>query len=130
MSGKGTNVAKVAFCGLGQMGEPMAARLLEGGEELVVWNRSAERADALVGRGAKRAASPAEAASGSELVMTMLSTPEALDDVVFGDEGLAAGMEAGATLVEMSTVGPHAVRRLAERLPNGVNVIDAPVLAA
>jgi 3-hydroxyisobutyrate dehydrogenase-like beta-hydroxyacid dehydrogenase len=123
-------VAKVAFCGLGQMGEPMAARLLDGDHELVVWNRSAERADALAGRGARRATSPAEAAAGSEVVITMLSTSGALEEVVFGDEGLASGMEAGTTLVEMSTVGPDAVRRLAERLPDGVDVLDAPVLGS
>ncbi|HSH60226.1 MAG TPA: NAD(P)-dependent oxidoreductase [Acidimicrobiales bacterium] len=123
-------MTKVAFCGLGQMGEPMAARLLDGDDELVVWNRSAERADALVERGARRATSPVEAAAGVEVVVTMLSTPEALDEVVFGDEGVASGIEAGATLVEMSTVGPDAVRRLAERLPAGVDVIDAPVLGS
>ncbi len=128
--GKGNDVAKVAFCGLGQMGEPMAARLLEGGHELVVWNRSPERADALAERGARRAASPGEAAAGSEVVMTMLATPDALEEVVFGEEGLASGMEAGATLVEMSTVGPDALRHLAERLPDGVDALDAPVLGS
>lgn len=129
-SGKENDVTTVAFCGLGQMGEPMAARLLDGDDELVVWNRSAERADALVERGARRAASPAEAAAGVEVVITMLSTPEALDEVVFGDEGVASGVEAGATLVETSTVGPDALRRLAERLPDGVHVLDAPVLGS
>ncbi len=123
-------MAKVAFCGLGQMGDPMAARLLDGDHELVVWNRSPERTDALVEGGAGRAATPAEAASGADVVVTMLSTPEALEDVVFGDEGLASGIDAGATLVEMSTVGPDAVRRLAERLPDGVGVLDAPVLGS
>jgi len=123
-------VVKVAFCGLGQMGEPMAARLLDGSQELVVWNRSTERGDALVERGARRATSPADAAAGADVVITMLSTPDALDGVVFGDEGVAAGIEAGSTLVEMSTVGPDAVRRLAERLPERVDVLDSPVLGS
>ncbi len=123
-------VAKVAFCGLGQMGEPMAARLLDGDHELVVWNRSPERADALAERGARRAASPAEATTGAEVVITMLATPDALDEVVFGDDGVASGIEAGTTLVEMSTVGPDAVRSLAERVPDGVDVVDSPVLGS
>lgn len=127
---EGGDVAKVAFCGLGQMGEPMAARLLGDGSELVVWNRTKERADALSERGARRAASPAEAAAEADVVITMLSTPDALDAVVFGDEGLASSMESGATLVDMSTVGPDAVRRLAERLPEGVEVLDSPVLGS
>jgi len=120
----------MAFCGLGQMGEPMAARLLGGDHELAVWNRSPERGDALVERGARRAATPADAAAGADVAITMLATPDALDQVVSGDEGLAAGIEPGTTLVEMSTVGPDAVRRLAERLPEGVEVLDSPVLGS
>jgi 3-hydroxyisobutyrate dehydrogenase-like beta-hydroxyacid dehydrogenase len=124
-------VAKVAFCGLGRMGEPMAGRLLEAGHDLVVWNRTPERADALVERGARRAESPADAAAGAEAVFTMLSTPDALEAVVFGDgAGLVEGFAPGTILVEASTVGPHAVRAVADRLPDGVDMLDAPVLGS
>jgi len=123
-------MATVAFCGLGQMGEPMAARLLDSEHDLVVWNRSPERAEALAEKGARRTGTPAEAARYSDVVITMLSNPDALEDVVFGDDGLASGLETGTTLIEMSTVGPDAVRSMAERLPGGVSLLDAPVLGS
>jgi len=123
-------MARLAFCGLGRMGAPMAGRLLEAGHDLVVWNRSPERASALVERGASAAPSPAEAAASADAVVTMLATPEALDAVVFGDGGLASGVRPGTTVVEMSTVGPDVVRDLAARLPDGVDVLDAPVLGS
>ena len=123
-------MTKIAFCGLGGMGVPMAARLLDAGHDVTVWNRTAERAAPLVETGATQAESPADAAAGAEVLITMLSDPAALDGVVFRPDGLAAGVSAGATLVEMSTVGPDVVRSLAERLPEGVDVIDAPVLGS
>ncbi|MDP9069856.1 MAG: NAD(P)-dependent oxidoreductase [Actinomycetota bacterium] len=123
-------MTSLAVCGLGQMGVPVATRLLEAGHDVVVWNRTAERARALVEHGAEQAASPAEAAAGAEVVLTMLATPAALEEVTFGQAGLAAGLADGSTLIEMSTVGPGAVRALAGRLPGGVRVLDAPVLGS
>ena len=115
----------LAFCGLGRMGAPMAARLLDAGHELRVWNRTPGKADALVEAGATEAASPAEAAAGAEVVITMLADRVAVEDVVS-----AAHLAAGTTLVEMSTVGPDAVRALAAGLAEGVDVLDAPVLGS
>lgn len=123
-------MARLGFCGLGQMGGPMAARLLGAGHQLAVWNRTADRARPLVERGARRAESPADAAAGAEAVVTMVSTPEALEQVVFGDDGVAAGLAEGATVVEMSTVGPDVVRALRARLPTTADVLDAPVLGS
>lgn len=120
----------LAFCGLGQMGAPMAARLLDTGDHVVVWNRTPERAVPLVERGARLAASAAEAAAGAEGVFTMLSTPEAVEAVLFGPEGVVHGLAPGATLIEMSTVGPDVVRSVAARLPDGVHLLDAPVLGS
>jgi len=108
----------------------MAGRLLEAGHELWVWNRSRSKAEALGEAGAKIAASPAEAASNATVVITMLSTPDALGDVVWGRDGVAAGIAAGATLVDMSTVGPATARELERRLPDGVGIVDAPVLGS
>ena len=120
----------IAFVGLGQMGLPMAGRLLDTEHEVVVWNRTAEKAEPLVDRGARLVESPAEAARQSEVVITMLSTPEALEEVVFGPGGLIEGMDEGHTLIDMSTVGPDVVRDLAERVPEDVDVLDAPVLGS
>jgi 3-hydroxyisobutyrate dehydrogenase len=123
-------MAKLAFLGLGQMGGPMAARLLDAGHDLAVWNRTASKAEPLVARGARPSASPAQAADGAEGVFTMLATPEALQAVVLGSAGAATAMGDGATLIDMSTVGPEAARKLAERLPSGVSILDAPVLGS
>jgi len=120
-------MAKIAVLGLGQMGTPMAIRLLGAGHNLTVWNRTAERTAPLVERGAASASSPAEAAAGAEVVITMLATPEALEQVVLGPGGLAEALDHGQLLVDMSTVGPDAVRRVAEGLPAGVGLVDAPV---
>jgi 3-hydroxyisobutyrate dehydrogenase-like beta-hydroxyacid dehydrogenase len=119
-------VSEVAVVGLGAMGRRMAARLLETGHDVVVWNRTAERAGPLVDRGARPAATPAEAADRADAVITMLASPEALEDVTDGPGGIATA--AGqATVIEMSTVGPAAIARLRSALPDGIALLDAPV---
>ena len=82
----------LAFVGLGQMGLPMAGRLLDAGHDLVVWNRTPDKAEPLVERGARLVDTPADAAREAEVVFTMLATPEALEEVVFGPGGLVEGM--------------------------------------
>src|SRR5256885_3476591 len=120
-------MAKIGFLGLGEMGTPMATRLLRAGHELVVWNRSPERTAPLASEGAAVASSPAKAASGAELIITMLATPEALEQVLFGSDGLATALSPGQVLIDMSTVGPDEVRSAAARLPEGTSLVDAPV---
>jgi 3-hydroxyisobutyrate dehydrogenase len=122
-----SDMAKLAFCGLGQMGLPMATRLIDAGHGVSVWNRTAEKAKPLLDLGARLAGTPAEAAAGAEAVITVVADPEALEAVVFGAGGLAEALESGATLIDMSTVGPDAVRATAARLPDGVRMLDAPV---
>jgi 3-hydroxyisobutyrate dehydrogenase-like beta-hydroxyacid dehydrogenase len=123
-------MAKLAFCGLGQMGAPMARRLLAAGHELTIWNRTRPKAEWFTGEGAAIAGSPGEAAATSDAVITMLSTPQALNEVTFSDDGLVRGLRPGATLIEMSTVGPQAITDLALGLPEEVEVLDAPVLGS
>src|SRR5829696_1310197 len=117
----------IAFLGLGQMGSLMAANLLDAGHAVTVWNRSTEKTEALRSRGASVASSPAEAAADAEAVLTVLTDAAALDDVVFGEGGVAETIRPGAALIDLSTVGPGAIRSVASRLPEGVDVLDAPV---
>jgi 3-hydroxyisobutyrate dehydrogenase/2-hydroxy-3-oxopropionate reductase len=123
-------MSRVAVVGLGAMGSRIARRLLDAGHELVVWNRTAEKADELVDAGAMRAESPAEAARRSEAALTMLADPEALAAVSEGSDGIAAGADAKTTVIEMSTVGPPAVARLRDVLPAAAGLLDAPVLGS
>jgi 3-hydroxyisobutyrate dehydrogenase-like beta-hydroxyacid dehydrogenase len=118
---------RVGFCGLGQMGGPMAARLVAAGHQVTVWNRTAGRASGLVAAGAVAAETPAAVAAASKVVITMLSTPAVLDDVLFGAGGVAEGCDGSQLIVEMSTVGPDAVRRAAAGLAGRARVVDAPV---
>jgi 3-hydroxyisobutyrate dehydrogenase-like beta-hydroxyacid dehydrogenase len=118
---------RVAFCGLGNMGRPMAARLLGAGHRVTVWNRTAGRADDPRLRAATVTATPAEAIRDAEVAITMLAHAEALEAVVFGADGLAARLAHGDGLIDMSTVGPEAIRSVAARLPAGVKLLDAPV---
>jgi 3-hydroxyisobutyrate dehydrogenase-like beta-hydroxyacid dehydrogenase len=120
----------VAFVGLGRMGSRMARRLLDAGHDLVVWNRTPGKMEALVAAGAKPAQSPAEAARGAEAVVTVVSDPAALRAVTEGPQGIAATIGAGSTLIEMSTVGPGAIARLRSALPEATGLLDAPVLGS
>ena len=120
-------MAKIAFLGLGQMGTPMAARLLEAGHELTVWNRTRAKADSLVQQGATAAASPADAVAGAEAVVTMLANPAALEQVLFADDGVVGALGPGQWLIEMSTVGPDTIHSVGGRLPAQVTLVDAPV---
>jgi 3-hydroxyisobutyrate dehydrogenase len=118
-------MAHIAFFGLGQMGTPMAARLLQAGHHLAVWDRTAEKATPLVQMGATAARSPAGAAAGAEVAITMLATSDAVEEVLFARDGAASTLQ--GILVEMSTIGPKAFLSIADRLPEHVVAVDAPV---
>jgi 3-hydroxyisobutyrate dehydrogenase-like beta-hydroxyacid dehydrogenase len=118
-------VAQVAVVGLGGMGSRIARRLVDAGHELTVWNRTAAKAEAL---GVAVATTPAEAARRVEVVITMVTDPQALQAVTEGPEGVSAGAGAETTVIEMSTVGPAAIERLASVLSAGL--LDAPVLGS
>jgi 2-hydroxy-3-oxopropionate reductase len=119
---------RVAFIGLGIMGRPMARRLLGAGFPLTVHSRSPGPVDELVAEGASRAGSPAEAASGAGVVVTMLPDTPDVEHVVLGEEGVRAGAAAGSLVIDMSTIDPGAWRRIAVELAAaGVDALDAPV---
>jgi 3-hydroxyisobutyrate dehydrogenase-like beta-hydroxyacid dehydrogenase len=125
-----TSGLAVGVVGLGAMGGRIARRLLDVGHDVCVWNRTAGRAQALVGSGARRAETPAGVAAGSDLVITMVSDGAALEAVVTRPDGVAAGLRSGAVFVDMSTVGPRAIPAVAQLLPSDAEVIDAPVLGS
>lgn len=114
---------KIAFLGLGSMGGPMARRVAEAGYPLTVWNRSAGRAEGFE----KVAASPGEAVRDADVVVTMLADPAAVREVV---GALAAELKPGATLIEASTIGPAALAEVTALIPDGINVVDAPVMGS
>ena len=119
---------KIAWIGLGTMGEYMAGHLLDGGHELTVHNRTREREQALAERGAKRAATPREAAAGAELVCLCVSDSPDVEAIVLGDDGIAAGIESGAVLLDCSTIAPATARSIAAELAGrGAGAVDAPV---
>ncbi|NNN33524.1 NAD(P)-dependent oxidoreductase [Streptomyces sp. S3(2020)] len=116
----------IAFLGLGHMGAPMARRLLAAGHPLTVWNRTADKAGPLVAEGAALAASPAGAVRDADVVITMLAGPDALEAVA---RAAGEALRPGVHWIEMSTVGPDAVLRLAARLPRAT-LVDAPVMGS
>jgi len=124
-----TSAEKLAYLGLGMMGFPMARRLLNAGHKLTVWNRSAAKAAALVEAGAKAANNPRDAADAAHIIFMCLTDAAAVEDVVFGPDGLAIADGQGKLVVDFSSIHPDAARAIAARLKmaNGMGWIDAPV---
>lgn len=119
---------KVAFLGLGTMGRHMARNILEAGHELTVWNRTTERAAALVDAGASVATSPHDAARDAEAVCFSLSTPDVVSSVILGAEGALAGASPGTVFIDFSTIDPATSRQLASACKvRDVRFLDAPV---
>ncbi len=123
-------VSRVAVIGIGAMGGRFARRFLDAGHEVIVWNRTADKAAELLELGARSAATPADAASRADVLITAVSDPAALRLVTEGPDGIAAGADGSTTVIEMSTVGPLAIRWLSSALPPETGLLDAPVLGS
>lgn len=122
-----TATPAIAFLGIGRMGGPMAANLARAGMRVRAWNRTASRAAALVQDGATVGSSPAAAVSGAGIIITMLADGPATDQAATGPDGFLTAA-AGATWVQMATVGTHWTAELAEAAArHGVSFVDAPV---
>ncbi len=119
---------RVAVLGLGAMGSAIAGRLLDGGHELRLWNRSPGRGEELTGRGAVRAGSIVDAVRECEVVVTSLSDDAGVRAVVAGEDGVAAALGASAVLVDMSTVSPDTTRAVAAAV--GGRLVACPILGA
>ena len=119
---------KVAILGLGTMGGGMAANLLKAGFSLTVYNRTAAKAEPLISAGARLASSPADAAKGAAVIISMLADDAASRSVWLGRDGALEAAEHGAVLIESSTVSPAWVAELADLAANhGAELLDAPV---
>jgi 3-hydroxyisobutyrate dehydrogenase len=134
-------IGKVAFCGLGIMGGPMAANLARAGFELSVYTRTREKAERFAAEhGARAAATPREAAEDASVVITMVPDAPEVEEVLLGEQGAVHGLADGALAIDMSTIAPTAARAIAERLADdprspadagqgagGVRFLEAPV---
>ena len=119
---------KVGFIGLGIMGSRMAANLLKAGHELYVFNRTRARADDLVGAGAQWCDVPAAVAAASEVIITMLETPAAVEAVFAGEHGLSTVTDSGKVWIDCSTVDPSSTTNMAQLAESvGYRFLEAPV---
>lgn len=122
---------RIGFIGLGTMGRPMAERLLQAGYELVVYNRTSQKTQPLLRRGALRVDAPRAVGETCDVVITVVSDTQALTDVVIGQQGLYMGLSRGKTHVDMSTISPALAQKL-DRLCQAkeADFLHAPVLGS
>ncbi len=120
-------MSNIGFIGLGIMGQPMAGHLIAGGHTLFVHNRSAP-AQSLLDAGATACATAGEVAGRAEVVITMLPDTPDVEAVLFGPGGVAEGLSAGKTVIDMSSIAPVATKQFARRINElGCDYLDAPV---
>lgn len=118
----------IGFVGTGIMGAPMAAHLQNGGHQLLLHRHRSPLPEDLVARGARVASSLAELAREAEAIITMLPDTPDVEQALFGDEGIAAGLGSGKLLIDMSSISPIATKGFAERIAAlGADYVDAPV---
>jgi len=119
---------RIGFAGLGLMGQRMAPHFLTKGYSLTVWNRSADKCEALRQKGASVAATPKALAAASDVVFACISDPAAVERLVFADDGLIHGVRAGFRYVETSTISPDLTKKVDAALQaKGAAMLEAPV---
>ncbi len=119
---------KLGYIGIGLMGKPMVLRLLAAGHEVKVWNRSRDKLAPVLEKGANAAASPAEVARASEIVMMCVTDQRAAEQVLFGKDSVLEGGAKDKLVVDFSSIAPASARDFSNRLKaNGIGMIDAPV---
>lgn len=122
---------KIAYLGIGVMGRGMVGNLLAAGYPVTVWNRTPERCEPLVAKGAQQAYSPVEAAADADVIMYCLSDDAAVEDLVFGAGGLLSGVKAGQIVIDMTTIHPDTTRKeAAAYAEKGVRFLEAPVFGS
>ena len=121
----------IGFVGTGLMGRGMARSLIRQGHAVQVYNRTRAKAEEVAQLGARVAATPAEAARGASVVVTMLADPRAVADCYEGPQGLLSALEREAVVIDSSTVSPPTTRRMAELVrAQGGRLLDAPVFGS
>jgi 3-hydroxyisobutyrate dehydrogenase len=119
---------KVGFVGLGIMGQGMCGNLLNAGYDLVVWNRTRSKAEALTRKGAQVAETPLALAAGVDTIITCVSDTPDVEAVVLGEQGIIHGVREGGLLVDCSTISPSRTREIAAQLrQKGAHMLDAPL---
>jgi len=119
---------KVGFVGLGIMGRPMARNLLKAGFDVTVYNRTRARTEEAASMGARVADTPKQAATGADVVITMVTSTPDVRELILGPNGVAEGTRPGAVVADMSTISPKATQEMAAELARrGVFMLDAPV---
>jgi 2-hydroxy-3-oxopropionate reductase len=119
---------RIGFIGLGIMGRGMTHNLLKAGQNVTVWNRNPARMDEFAAAGAQRASSPAELAALCDVILVCVSDTPDVEQVLFGENGVSAGVKSGALVVDHSTISPQKTIEMATRLnAQGVTYLDAPV---
>jgi 2-hydroxy-3-oxopropionate reductase len=119
---------KIGFIGLGTMGTPMARNVVKGGYSVTVWSRRSEAMAPLVNAGATAGDSPADVAANSDVIVTMVTDTQAVNDVVLGQHGIVRGARTGSIVIDHSTIDPNGARRIAGELQTrGIEMLDAPV---
>lgn len=118
----------IGFIGLGLMGRPISLNLHRAGAELIIYNRSRGVVDELVGVGIEAATSPKDVAERAPIIMLMVSDTPAVERVLFGDDGVAQGLQTGAIVIDMGTTAVTATRNFAQQIKaKGAHYVDAPV---
>ena len=119
---------RIGFIGLGIMGRGMTRNLLKAGQDVTAWNRTAARMDEFAAAGAKTASSPADLAARCDVILVCVSDTPDVEQVLFGVNGVGAGVKPGALVVDHSTISPQKTVEMAKRLnAQGAAYLDAPV---
>jgi len=119
---------RVGFIGLGIMGMPMAKNLIEAGFEVIVYNRTASKAEQMASQGAKKVNSPKELAEETQVIITIVADTPDVESVILGENGVIEGIKTDSVVIDMSTISPETTRKMAARLKEkGAHMLDAPV---
>ena len=124
----GVLMEKIGFVGLGIMGKPMALNLLKAGFNVIAYNRTEKKVEAIVEAGGTKGISPKEVAEKSDIIITIVSDTPDVQDVILGENGVLKGAKEGSIVIDMSTISPSVTKDIAAKLKEkNIEMLDAPV---